>query len=50
MDPGGRGCGEELGGVEGGKIVIRVYCMRKESIFDEGVENGFLQCLYCNFY
>lgn len=30
MDPeGGRG-GEELGGLEGGDTVIRIYCIRKE--------------------
>jgi hypothetical protein len=28
-------CGEELGNVEGEKTVIRIYCMKKESIFNK---------------
>lgn len=31
-DPEGRGGGGELAGVGGGKIVFRLYCMRKESM------------------
>ena len=27
--------GEELGGVEWGETVIKIYCMREESIFNE---------------
>jgi hypothetical protein len=27
--------GEGLGGVEGGEIVIRIYCVRKGSIFNK---------------
>lgn len=27
------GEGEEVGGVEGREIVIRIYCVRKESVF-----------------
>ena len=34
-DPGRRGTGEELGGVEGGKTVFRLYCMRKESMLNK---------------
>lgn len=33
IDPEGRGDGEELGGMERGETVPRIYCMRKESIF-----------------
>jgi hypothetical protein len=32
VDPGGRGGGEELGGVEGGETVIRMYFVKKNSI------------------
>lgn len=35
VDPEGRGGGEELGGEEGGKTIIRIYCMRKDSIFNK---------------
>ena len=31
IDPDGKRGGEELGGVEGGEIVIRIYCVRKKS-------------------
>lgn len=31
----GRKCGEELGGLERGKV-IRIYCMRKDPIFSKG--------------
>lgn len=31
----GRGGEETLGGVKGGKTVTRIYCMRKESIFNK---------------
>lgn len=27
--------GRELGGVEGGKTVVKMYCMREESILNE---------------
>jgi hypothetical protein len=33
----GSGSGEELG-VEGGDAVFRLYCMRKESVFNKGAE------------
>lgn len=33
VDSGGKGGGEELGGVEGREIVLRIYWMREESIF-----------------
>jgi hypothetical protein len=33
VDPDGRGRGEEPRGVERGEIIIRIPCMRKESIF-----------------
>jgi hypothetical protein len=32
MDLEGRGIGEELGGIEGRESIIRIYCVRKESI------------------
>lgn len=32
MDPEGRGCGEELGGVKGEETIIRIYCMEKKLI------------------
>lgn len=35
MGPGGRGGGEELGGAEGGKIVIRICYMRKKKLFNK---------------
>ena len=35
VDPDGKEEEEELGGVKGGGIIIRVYCMKKESIFDK---------------
>lgn len=35
VDPEGKRDGEELGGVEGEEAMIRVYCLRKESIFDK---------------
>lgn len=52
VDPDGRGSGKELGGVEGGESVIRVYYMRKESIFNRGDGGGDLAqqapaCLTC---
>jgi hypothetical protein len=34
VDPEGRGGGEELGGVEGGKTIIWIYCMRKNLFFN----------------
>lgn len=33
MDLYGRGLGEELGGVEGGVIMIRIYYVRKKNLF-----------------
>lgn len=35
MDLEGKRGGEELGGVEEGETVIRVYCMVKQSIFNK---------------
>jgi len=35
VDPERRGGGEDLGGVKGGETVIRIYRMRKESIFNK---------------
>jgi hypothetical protein len=35
----GRGSGEELGGVEGGKTVSWVSCMRKEPMFNKNKNN-----------
>lgn len=35
MDLEGRGGSEELEGVEGGEIMIELYCMRRESIFSK---------------
>lgn len=29
MDPDGEGDGEELGGLELGEIIVRIYCVRK---------------------
>lgn len=29
----GRGAGEEMTEIEGGKTVIRIHCIRKESVF-----------------
>ena len=34
MDPEGIKGGEELGGMEGGEAICRIYFMRKESIFN----------------
>ena len=31
---GGEEEGKQLGGVEGGETVVRVYCMKEESIFN----------------
>jgi hypothetical protein len=44
-----RGSGEELRGVEGGKTIIKIYYMRKKSIFNKrknistsiGISTGF---------
>ena len=33
VDPGEKGCGEKLGGMERGETVVGIYCMREESIF-----------------
>lgn len=38
VDPDGRRGGEEHGGVEGGEIVFRLYCMRKISLFNKREE------------
>lgn len=35
VDPDGRGGREQLGGLEGGKTVIMIYLLRKESIFNK---------------
>lgn len=35
IDPEGRGDGEELGVMARGETVLRIYCMRKESIFNK---------------
>lgn len=35
VDPEGRGSAEELEGAEGGETVIRMYWMKKESIFNQ---------------
>ena len=35
MDLEGRGGSEELEVVEGGEIMIELYCMRRESIFNK---------------
>lgn len=42
VDPEGRVCGKELGRVEGGDTIIRIYCVRKEFIFSkrEKTANG----------
>jgi hypothetical protein len=44
VDPEGRRSGKELGGEEGGDIIIRVYCMRKKFIFNKR-ENLLLKAL-----
>lgn len=33
VDPDRKGCREELGGVEGGETVIRIYNVRKRNLF-----------------
>lgn len=33
--PDGKGDGKELGGGEGREIVFRLYCVRKESLFNK---------------
>jgi hypothetical protein len=38
VTPDGMGGEEELGGAEGRETVIRIYCMRKESIFNKRME------------
>lgn len=38
MNPDGKGREEEPGGVEGVETLIRMYCMRKKSIFIKRVE------------
>jgi hypothetical protein len=40
MDQGGTGRGEELGNVEGGETVIRIYYVRKKSIFNKWKEKS----------
>jgi hypothetical protein len=35
VDPERRGGGEEIEREEGGKTIIRIYCMRKISIFNK---------------
>ena len=39
VDPDRRGGEEVLGGVKGGETVIRIYRMRKESIFNQRNKN-----------
>jgi hypothetical protein len=43
---GGVRCGEELKKLEGGKAIIRIYCMRKESIFSSLFLPFFLLFLF----
>lgn len=45
VDLDGREGGEELGGAERGKSVIRLYCMRKESTFIKKTGERKPQCL-----
>lgn len=40
MDLGGRGGGDDLGGVRGGRTIIRAYHMKKKSIFSYKKENN----------
>ena len=40
MDQDGRGSGEELERVKEGETVIRIYYMRKESIFNKTKRGG----------
>jgi hypothetical protein len=40
VDLEGRGGGEELGGVEGGKTIIGIYCTREESILNKRKKGG----------
>lgn len=35
----GRGHREALIAIQGGQIVIKIYCIRKEYIFNKGVQN-----------
>ena len=37
---GWEGGGEELGGVEGGKTIIGIYCTREESILNKRKKGG----------
>lgn len=46
MDPDGRGGEEDLGGVEGGQTAIRIYCRRKEFIFNSTGKDLFLFHVY----
>lgn len=34
LDLGDREGGDELGGVEGGKILVEIHCMREESVMN----------------
>jgi hypothetical protein len=47
MDLEGGDSGVELGGVEGGETIIRIYYIRKESIFSEG-KNIILKSTDCS--
>lgn len=38
VDPEGRRDGEELEGVGAGETVLRLHCMRKESMFNKGAK------------
>lgn len=42
MDLHGWGCGKNMGGFRSWKTVIRIYCMRKNSIFN--LKNGKNEC------
>lgn len=47
-DPEGRGGGRDLGEEEGGEMTIRIYCMRKESIFSKRGKKKGNSCLCPN--
>lgn len=47
MDLGETGNKGEVGVVEGGKTVIRMYCMREQSTFNKRIPNVCLQNTQC---
>lgn len=47
MNLSGKGSEEELGGVEGGKIIIRTHFMKKKSIFNKGEKVGRTDAYTC---